>query len=167
MLFIRSVIICSFCSFLFGWHVHEKAILLILLPLTPLAMLTRSDAKLFLILSTVGNFSLFPLLHHAAETPTKVLLLLIYCIYIFKSLQEAHPRSKEKSSHPLSLPILDTLHTVYIIGLVFVQLYYSFGNALLGLDRKYPFLPLMLFSTYCSLGIIWCFWQFYSRVLRK
>lgn len=30
--FISSLTLCGFASYLFGWHVHEKAIMIVLIP---------------------------------------------------------------------------------------------------------------------------------------
>ena len=44
-MFLRCLVLCAWSSFLFGWHVHEKAVLLIILPLAILALGSRQEAK--------------------------------------------------------------------------------------------------------------------------
>ena len=58
--------------FLFYRHVHEKAILLVILPYTVLAFLDAADAKLLPILSLTGHVSLLPLLFRHQEFLIKV-----------------------------------------------------------------------------------------------
>jgi alpha-1,3-glucosyltransferase len=66
-LFLRTHILCAYSSFLFGWHVHEKAVLLILIPFTLLCFTTRTHAKLYLTASLSGYYGLFPLLFGGME----------------------------------------------------------------------------------------------------
>ena len=65
--FLRALTICAWSSFMFGWHVHEKAILLVIIPLAVLATVSRTEAKLYLLTASTGHFSLFPLLFKVSE----------------------------------------------------------------------------------------------------
>ncbi|KAM8923360.1 dolichyl pyrophosphate Glc1Man9GlcNAc2 alpha-1,3-glucosyltransferase isoform 6-T6 [Lycaon pictus] len=85
--FLRCLILCALSSFLFGWHVHEKAILLAVLPMSLLSVGKAGDASIFLILTTTGHYSLFPLLFTAPELPIKILLMLLFTIYSISSLK--------------------------------------------------------------------------------
>ena len=60
------------CSFMLGFHVHEKAILTVLIPLALNAADNRVAASEYMFVSTVGTYALFPLLFTAQEYPIKV-----------------------------------------------------------------------------------------------
>ncbi|XP_077820170.1 dolichyl pyrophosphate Glc1Man9GlcNAc2 alpha-1,3-glucosyltransferase isoform X29 [Macaca mulatta] len=85
--FLRCLTLCALSSFMFGWHVHEKAILLAILPMSLLSVQKAGDASIFLILTTTGHYSLFPLLFTAPELPIKILLMLLFTIYSISSLK--------------------------------------------------------------------------------
>ncbi|KAF4624878.1 hypothetical protein G7Y89_g13290 [Cudoniella acicularis] len=69
--FIGAVTLCGYASFLFGWHVHEKAILLVIIPFSLIALKDRRYLGAFRPLAVAGHVSLFPLLFTAAEFPIK------------------------------------------------------------------------------------------------
>lgn len=142
---------------------HEKAILMILIPLTPLALFSTEDSRVFLLLSSVGTFSLFPLLFEAGETPTKLLLLLSYFVYALAGLSEIHRLRTAADARPTRL--MRPLEWLYLFGLIALQLYYSVGHRLLGLEARLPFLPLMLISVYSSVGVIYTWLVFYRKTL--
>ena len=60
------------CSFFFGFHVHEKAILMVLIPLALNAADGTWAAGEYLFAAAVSTYSLFPLLYTPAEYPIKV-----------------------------------------------------------------------------------------------
>ncbi|RUS75621.1 hypothetical protein EGW08_016614, partial [Elysia chlorotica] len=149
--FVRSIILCAFTSFLFGWHVHEKAILMIIIPLTLLVKHTREDARLFLLLSLTGYYSLFPLLFTPfVICPPPSAPILARCLGM------------------LRLPLLSDLEGGYLWGLAALR-FFNDGILLrmLGIDllTRLPFLPLMLTSTYCAVGVIYCWLRFYRYFL--
>eukprot|EP00742_Colponemidia_sp_Colp-10_P008054 GILJ01008689.1.p1 GENE.GILJ01008689.1~~GILJ01008689.1.p1 ORF type:complete len:542 (-),score=48.76 GILJ01008689.1:56-1639(-) len=164
---VSSVSFASMCSFMLGWHVHEKAILMVSIPLSLLCMDGLLEARLSFLLNTIGSFSLFPLLFRPAETSLKILLLLLHTsltlVCLGQHLNSSSTDSKlDTSSGRFSL---QWWHKCYLWGTVFVQLYYSIGHSLL-FGGRLPFLPLMIFSVYCSLGMhyIWFLcWRLFQR----
>ncbi|CAH1971281.1 unnamed protein product [Acanthoscelides obtectus] len=161
--FLRCLVICALSSFLFGWHVHEKAILMAIIPLTILSIMETVDGKTFLFLSTVGHYSLFPLLFPPYLLLIKVLLLLLYTVYAFHSLYKMYPLAICR----FSLPLLNPAESIYLLGLAAVFLYENVVHPALGLQNKFPFLPLMLTSAYCSLGVIYAWATYYVYFLKS
>jgi alpha-1,3-glucosyltransferase len=119
-LFIPSLAYCSLCSFMFGYHVHEKAILLVIIPLGLVAMSSFEYANLYQFLATVGHYSLFPLFFGAWETPVKCTILIIHTL-LSHSMLSKHFRT----STSMSFSLLNTFETVYLWGLVPLQLFVS------------------------------------------
>ncbi|XP_049865662.1 probable dolichyl pyrophosphate Glc1Man9GlcNAc2 alpha-1,3-glucosyltransferase isoform X2 [Pectinophora gossypiella] len=161
--FVRCLVVCATCSFMFSWHVHEKAILMILIPLSFLAVLGDVDGKLFLIISTVGHYSLFPLLYPKNLLSIKIFMLLTHCAIAFSNIPLLYVNPKLKGSKRrgfLRLPMLGHLESLYIYGLLVLCIYENAIHKTLGLDKRLPFLPLMFTSVYCSLGVLY-FWICY------
>nr|XP_043622479.1 probable dolichyl pyrophosphate Glc1Man9GlcNAc2 alpha-1,3-glucosyltransferase [Erigeron canadensis] len=162
---VRWVAYAYSCGFLFGWHVHEKASLHFLIPLAVVAVESVEDACHFLILSTVSVYSLFPLLYEAQEYPIKVILLLLHITLMwfgfssqFSDTSELDKRATRlsKIGDPL---VIGLIEKSYLLGFVVVEAWVQFLHPLLLGDRL-PFLPLMLISFYCALGMMYSWiWQ--------
>ncbi|CAD5123864.1 DgyrCDS12171 [Dimorphilus gyrociliatus] len=111
--FIKCTVLCSFISYMFGWHVHEKAVIIMILPLTLLSVKSKKDAKMYLLLSIIGHFSLFPLIFTPPENLIKYLMMALFTIISFYVLSRVHD---EKPSNFLS-----TLEIFYLYGLIVLE----------------------------------------------
>lgn len=141
--FLTSTLHCGLISFLVGFHVHEKAILIPLLCLLPLAVIESTQAKMYSLLSCVGHYSLFPLLFTKQETPIKVVLVLLHAAYTCCALEKRHRCTQ-----------LSPTGKLYLLGLIPLFLYGEIFHTFL--TPRHEFLPLMATSLYCALGVAYC-----------
>lgn len=182
--FITALTLCGYSSYMFGWHVHEKAVLLVLVPLSLIAVESHAHFRTFVIASISGIFSLFPLLFTPAETFIKVVYSSLWAVLILP------PLNKVVYRFPRSLigVIIDRLEMLYLAGFPLLQLFTAFlpmlrtGKGSSGQDaalantnssrlnvtetgsaapsmpeNTLEFLPLMMTSVYCAVGLVWSF----------
>jgi alpha-1,3-glucosyltransferase len=146
--FIGGVTLCGFASFLFGWHVHEKAILLVIIPFSLIALKDRRHLGAFRPLAVAGHVSLFPLLFTPAEFPIKtiytVMWLLVFLL-VFDRLAPAANKSR--------VFLLDRFSTLYISVSIPLVVYCSAVHQMV-FGARYEFLPLMFTSTYSAIGVV-------------
>ncbi|KAM8814746.1 dolichyl pyrophosphate Glc1Man9GlcNAc2 alpha-1,3-glucosyltransferase isoform 5-T5 [Rhynchonycteris naso] len=154
--FLRCLILCALSSFMFGWHVHEKAILLAILPMSLLSVGKAGDASIFLILTTTGHYSLFPLLFTAPELPIKILLMLLFTIYSISSLKTLFRKEKR---------LFNWMETFYLLGLGPLEVFCEFIFPFTSWKLTYSFIPLLLTSAYCAVGITYAWFRLYVSVL--
>ncbi|KAL9692983.1 hypothetical protein quinque_012268 [Culex quinquefasciatus] len=149
--FIRAVTMCACSSFMFGWHVHEKAILMVIIPLTVLSITNRNDARWTLFLGILGHYSLFPLLFSSELILIKHAMHVVYTgisVLLFRNIH---------GGRFLSIP-----ERLYLYGFVFLSLFENIIHPALNLEQTLPFIPLMATSVYSALGVSY-FWLNYQK----
>ncbi|XP_034034246.1 probable dolichyl pyrophosphate Glc1Man9GlcNAc2 alpha-1,3-glucosyltransferase [Thalassophryne amazonica] len=144
--FLRCLLLCALGSFIFGWHVHEKAILIVILPLRSASLTALTQASpcfsVCLFLSPIGFHCQIP---HVNLPDYKL--------------------SFSSSSGPDCL--LHPLEVIYLLGLVVLAVLCDLIYPLSPWQQKFPFLPLLVTSVYCSVGVCSSFVRLYISLLRQ
>ncbi|TFK28845.1 glucosyltransferase [Coprinopsis marcescibilis] len=160
--FLTALTLSGWASFLFGWHVHEKAVLLILVPLSLLAAERHAYFRTFLIASTAGIFALFPLLFTPSESVIKVVYSTVWIAFVYGALNR---RVYEYPTSPLYV-VIDALEKLYLAGFPCLLAFttgISLRNERISASSSessgsaMEFLPLMVTSIYCAIGMLWSF----------
>lgn len=134
--FLQAITLFGLTSFLFGFHVHEKAILLALIPLTLLSTLNYFYIRMTLLLSISGIIALFPLLFQSKETPIKYIYSSLWFLIIFRALFASQYRPTP-SNWDL---ILSYLENVYLVGFIPLQAFVSIIHPLWTAGKFEPIL---------------------------
>lgn len=95
---------------------------------------------------------------------SQVSALLLHAVYTTYTLHSHWLEGRTGHLIP-RIPLCTFAETVYLIGLIPVFLYQQLGHNLLGLEEKMPFLPLMLISVYCGLGVLYAWLKYYQFIL--
>ncbi|EDO19541.1 hypothetical protein Kpol_1018p73 [Vanderwaltozyma polyspora DSM 70294] len=152
--FIGSLTLCGLASYLFGWHVHEKAILLVIIPFSFLVVCDRRLLSSFMLVASAGYVSLFPLLYENQDFLVKSLYTFVWCIVYFFAFRKT---TQYSTSIQRRIFFLDRLAMIYISSLL-VMVWSIETLDLLKINHqflaRFEFLGLMTYSVYCSVGII-------------
>ncbi|KAL1994969.1 hypothetical protein VTN49DRAFT_1156 [Thermomyces lanuginosus] len=146
--FVGAVTLCGYASFLFGWHVHEKAVLLIIIPFSLIALKDRRYFSAFRPLAVAGHVSLFPLLFTPAEFPIKTvytIFWLVLFLFVFDRVAPVPERPR--------VFLLDRFALLYITISIPLIVYCSLVHQLI-FGNRYEFVPLMFTSSYSALGVV-------------
>ncbi|KAJ8905735.1 hypothetical protein NDN08_002240 [Rhodosorus marinus] len=139
----------SFLSaFVFGWHVHEKALLLAILPLCFVAGHHDRWCSVFRVLCMSGTLSMFPLLYEPAELLPKYMLFLGFAAFLATTMNRNWT----------------LIESVYYTGMIPIEIYSTFVHTKV-LPVGYEFVPQALISCYCAVGIVFAYCRSTSILL--
>mmetsp|Transcript_21820 Transcript_21820/g.39149 ORF Transcript_21820/g.39149 Transcript_21820/m.39149 type:complete len:498 (+) Transcript_21820:85-1578(+) len=158
-------------SFSFGWHVHEKAIIMVTVPLLVAAARSNSQAlsSTATALSAVATFSVMPLLpDQPKETFLKWLLFVGGCCVEASVLRPTRPAATPGEAaaqggylQPLGLGKLCPGWLV-ALGYLALGVYRDFGGHRLIFKGRMEFLPLLLTSDFCVVLVLGSFLQMFA-----
>jgi alpha-1,3-glucosyltransferase len=138
--FLYCIIYGALASFMLAYHVHEKAIMTAIIPLTMLVRESTETKLLYLRINALGLIGLFPVLFRPIELPLKVFSFVSYMTWAYHLLGEA------------KLAWFDWFGmTILAVVVAFLEVLHP-----LFVYPSMEFLPLLLISITCSVGLIGC-----------
>uniref|UniRef100_M4BE27 Alpha-1,3-glucosyltransferase n=1 Tax=Hyaloperonospora arabidopsidis (strain Emoy2) TaxID=559515 RepID=M4BE27_HYAAE len=158
-LFTSALAYCMLCSFLLGYHVHEKAILQVTLPLALMAADSVASMRLYRFAAGVATISLFPLLFTPAEQGSKVLLGACHALLaevVLVPLLKQSLKDRHIKATAVGMSMFERVFLAGLTGLAFLAAVFPYIPRI---GVRYPFLPLMLISVGCAVGNIYV-WGF-------
>ncbi len=155
---VQCLVFASMTSFMCGYHVHEKAVLIPVI-LQSLLCLSFPDEPsqqsqerqrvargVFFVLSAAGYFGLLPLFTEQREVPIKLGLYISHLLLVLKFYYDENVEGKRtKKSRGSMVPLLMSI--VLILLATYTEFLYEYIYSL----QNMPFLPLMATSTLCGL----------------
>ncbi|OWZ14596.1 Dolichyl pyrophosphate Glc1Man9GlcNAc2 alpha-1,3-glucosyltransferase [Phytophthora megakarya] len=151
-LFTSALAYCMLCSFLLGYHVHEKAILQVTLPLGLMAADSVASMRLYRFASGVATISLFPLLFTPAEQGSKVFLGACHALLAEVVLVPLLKYSLKERHIKVTAVRMSLFERAFLTGLAGLALLAAVFPFIPRIGCRYPFLPLMLISVSCATG---------------
>ncbi|KAJ1971010.1 glycosyl transferase [Dimargaris xerosporica] len=165
---VRVLVLAALTAFLFGWHVHEKAIMLASIPMALLLRTTDPTLScLYYLLNVAGINALLPLLHEPMETPLKLIVFALWAVVAFSILGLDREYSGQ-SMNTLAWPAytLRCLELGYVLGFPVLQLYASVVHPLLLAPQPaLQFLPILLTACYSAIGVLYVWICYYHWLL--
>jgi len=155
-----------------AYHVHEKAIMTAIIPMTLLAPTSRQNAQLYLRTCAFGHFGLLPLLYKRTELLYKTTSYIAHLSLAVFMLE--HALNKPQNSSPISLHRDSNKNGLITfwdqMGLMLLSLLLLFSEGIHPIlfqpKQKFEFLPLMMISVSCAVGLVGC-WIHSLFLMRK
>jgi len=156
----------SAVAFSVGWHVHEKAILMVTVPLLAAAASIRDDKLIAATasLSAVATFSILPLMPNWPLETVLKWVLLVFGHAIELSLLRTAVRS-ESGSSSWGVSLLSQSWCpwwILMLGGAALAVYRDFGGHKLIFKGRMEFLPLMVISDVSAILVLPAFLRLYT-----
>ncbi|GMM31855.1 dolichyl-P-Glc:Glc1Man(9)GlcNAc(2)-PP-dolichol alpha-1,3-glucosyltransferase [Martiniozyma asiatica (nom. inval.)] len=149
--FLGSITLCAWSSFIFGWHVHEKAVMLIIVPISFIICQDRRLLPPFQLLTSAGYVSLFPLLFGSAEWLFKALITFVWFVVFQTSLSEVVRPSRKIERRVV---VWDRVNLWYLVMLAPMCLILQFSEIFGIGSGRFEFARLIIYSIVCSFGVL-------------
>ena len=153
--FVAAVVYSSLTGFMLSYHCHEKAILTCIIPLTLLAVQSKQNAQLYLRISSLGHFGILPLLFRPAELGLKTFVYISFMALSVWVLKITTKDGLASMNAPRKLTNKWDRIGLLVLSLCFIFMELIHPIFLSSFERL-AFLPLLLTSLSCALGLIAC-----------